>query len=92
MRDQQVKEFAGPRFYIRIDSLAMNPLVTLNRLKELKDVFGIGYCNITKCCTEVCPKDIAITDNTIIPLKERVTGAPYDPLAWMWRSLISVSK
>ncbi|HBJ48015.1 MAG TPA: succinate dehydrogenase/fumarate reductase iron-sulfur subunit, partial [Deltaproteobacteria bacterium] len=53
-RDQQVKEFAGPRFLIRIASLAMHPLDTLNRLKELKDVFGIGYCNITKCCTEVC--------------------------------------
>ena len=75
MRDQQVKEFAGPRFLIRIASLAMHPLDTLNRLKELKDVFGIGYCNITKCCTEVCPEDIAITDNAIIPLKERVAGS-----------------
>ncbi|MCS5541716.1 MAG: succinate dehydrogenase/fumarate reductase iron-sulfur subunit, partial [SAR324 cluster bacterium] len=54
--------------------------------------FGIGYCNITKCCTEVCPEDIAITDNAIIPLKERVAGAFYDPLAWLWRSLTSVSK
>ena len=68
MRDRQVKEFAGPSFLIRIASLAMHPLDTLNRLKELKDVFGIGYCNITKCCTEVCPEDIAITDNAIIPL------------------------
>ena len=92
MRDQQVKEFAGPRFLIRIASLAMHPLDTLNRLKELKDVFGIGYCNITKCCTEVCPEDIAITDNAIIPLKERVAGAFYDPLAWLWRSMTSVSK
>ena len=92
IRNQQVREFAGPRFLIRIASLAMHPLDTLNRLKELKDVFGIGYCNITKCCTEVCPEDIAITDNTIIPLKERVAGAFYDPLAWLWRSLTSVSK
>jgi len=92
MRDQQVKEFAGPCFLIRIASLAMHPLDTLNRLKELKDVFGIGYCNITKCCTEVCPEDIAITDNAIIPLKERVAGAFYDPLAWLWRSMTSVSK
>ena len=91
-RDQQVQEFAGPRFFIRIASLAMHPLDTLNRLKELKDVFGIGYCNITKCCTEVCPEDIAITDNAIIPLKERVAGAFYDPLALLWRSLTSVSK
>jgi succinate dehydrogenase / fumarate reductase iron-sulfur subunit len=92
MRDQQVQEFAGPRFLIRIASLAMHPLDTLNRMKELKDVFGIGYCNITKCCTEVCPEDIAITDNAIIPLKERVAGAFYDPLAWLWRSLTSNSK
>ena len=91
-RDQQVQEFAGPRFFIRIASLAMHPLDTLNRLKELKDVFGIGYCNITKCCTEVCPEDITITDNAIIPLKERVAGAFYDPLALLWRSLTSVSK
>ena len=92
MRDQQVKKFAGPSFLIRIASLTMYPLDTLNRLKELKDVFGIGYCNITKCCTEVCPEDIAITDNAIIPLKERVAGAFYDPLAWLWRSMTSVSK
>jgi len=92
VRDQQVKEFAGPCFLIRIASLAMHPLDTLNRLKELKDVFGIGYCNITKCCTEVCTEDIAITDNAIIPLKERVAGAFYDPLAMLWRSLTSVSK
>ena len=92
MRDQQVKKFAGPRFLIRIASLAMHPLDTLNRLKELKDVFGIDYCNITKSCTEVCTEDIAITDNTIITLKERVAGAFYDPLAMLWRSLTSVSK
>jgi len=78
MRDEQVKEFAGPCFLIRIASLAMHPLNTLNRLKELKDVFGIGYCNITKCSTEVFPEDIAIIDNVIIPLKEGVAGAFYD--------------
>ena len=92
MRDQQVKKFAGPSFLIRISSLAMYSLDTLNRLKELKDIFGIGYCNITKCCTEVCPEDITITDNAIIPLKEQVTGAFNDPLAWLWRSLTFVSK
>ena len=86
MRDQQVKKFAGPSFLIRIASLTMYPLDTLNRQKELKDVFGIGNCNITKCCTEFCPEDITITDNVIIPLKEQVTGAFYDPLAWLWRS------
>ena len=79
-------------FLIRIASLTMHPLDTLNRLKELKDVLGIGYCNITKCCTEFCPEDITITDNAIIPLKERVAGAFYDPLAWLWRSPTFVSK
>ena len=92
MRDQQVKKFAGPSFLIRIASLAMHPLDTLNRLKKLKDVLGIGNCNITKCCTEFCPENFTITDNAIIPLKERVTGAFYDPLAWLWRSMTSVSK
>ena len=90
MRDQQVKKFAGPSFLIRIASLTMYPLDTLNRLKGLKDVFGIGNCNITKCCTEFCPEDITITDNAIIPIKEQVTGAFYDPLAWLWRSLTFV--
>ena len=92
MQDQQVKKFAGPSFLIRIASLTMYPLDTLNRLKELKDVFGIGNCNITKCCTEFCPEDITITDNAIIPLKEQVTGSYYDPLAWLWRNLTFVSK
>ncbi len=89
MRDQQIQDFAGPRFLIRIASLAMHPLDTLNRLKDLKDVFGIGFCNITKCCTEICPENIRITDNGIIPLKERIASAFYDPLAWLWRNLIS---
>jgi succinate dehydrogenase / fumarate reductase iron-sulfur subunit len=85
MRDHGRYDFAGPRFMIRIASLAMHPLDTVNRLRELKDSFGLGYCNITKCCTEVCPESIHITDNAIIPLKERVAGQFYDPLAWLWR-------
>ncbi len=63
----------------------MHPLDTVNRLKELKDVFGIGYCNITKCCTKVCPEHITITDNAIIPLKERVVDEFYDPLTMLFR-------
>ena len=85
LRDHGRNDFAGPRFMVRIASLAMHPLDTANRLGELKDAFGIGLCNITKCCTEVCPEDIHITDNAIIPLKERVAGAFYDPIAWVWR-------
>ncbi len=38
-----------------------------------------GMCNITKCCTEVCPEGIKITDNAIIPMKERVVDRKYDP-------------
>jgi succinate dehydrogenase / fumarate reductase, iron-sulfur subunit len=88
MRDHHHEDFAGPRFFIRIASLAMHPLDTENRLQDLKDVHGLGYCNITKCCTEVCPEQIHITDNAIIPMKERVAGAFYDPLAWIWRKVI----
>ena len=36
-------------------------------------------CNITKCCTEVCPEHIKITDNAIIPMKERVVDVKFDP-------------
>ena len=87
MRDHKRYDFIGPRFLIRVASLAMHPLDTENRLTELKDAFGVGYCNITKCCTEVCPEHIKITDNAIIPLKERVAGNFYDPLAWIWRKV-----
>ncbi len=87
LRDHQKKDFIGPRFLIRVANLVMHPLDTEDRLRELKDAFGIGYCNITKCCTEVCPEHIQITDNGIIPLKERVAGAFYDPLAWLWRAV-----
>ena len=87
MRDHQRPDFIGPRFLVRVASLNMHPLDTANRLEQLKDEFGLGYCNITKCCTEVCPEEIHITDNAIIPLKERVAGNFYDPLAWLWRKL-----
>jgi succinate dehydrogenase / fumarate reductase iron-sulfur subunit len=80
-------EFGGPRFMIRVASLDMHPLDTLNRLPMLKDDLNIGYCNITKCCTEVCPEHIHITDNGIIPLKERVVDEFYDPLMWLFRKL-----
>ncbi|MGH9484404.1 MAG: succinate dehydrogenase/fumarate reductase iron-sulfur subunit [Terriglobales bacterium] len=74
-------QFVGPRFLIHIAQLEMNPLDDGDRLLELKDDFNIGYCNITKCCTKVCPEGIHITDNGIIPLKERVVGRFYDPLS-----------
>ncbi len=73
--------FIGPRFLVYVAALEMHPLDTEDRLAELKQAHGIGYCNITKCCTKVCPENITITDNAIIPLKERVVDEFYDPLA-----------
>ena len=72
--------FIGPRFLTYVAALEMHPLDTVVRTAELKEAHGIGYCNITKCCTKVCPENIAITDNAIIPLKERVVDDHYDPL------------
>jgi succinate dehydrogenase / fumarate reductase iron-sulfur subunit len=78
-------EFIGPRFLVYSAALEMHPLDTEDRLQEIKDLEGIGYCNITKCCTVVCPEQIKITDNGIIPLKERVVDRFYDPLRRMFR-------
>ena len=81
LRDHDKKaEFAGPRFFVRVAGLEMHPLDSLDRVPMLKEEMGLGYCNITKCCTEVCPEEIHITDNAIIPLKERVVDEYYDPL------------
>ena len=80
-------EFVGPRFFVHIAALEMHPLDTENRAEELRTADGIGYCNITKCCTKVCPESITITDNAIIPLKERVVDEAYAPLAWLRRKL-----
>jgi len=73
-------EFIGPRFLVYAAALEMNPLDGEHRARDLKSAHGIGYCNITKCCTKVCPEGITITDNAIIPLKERVVDEHYDPL------------
>lgn len=78
-------EFIGPRSMVFTAALEMNPLDTEDRLADLKNRDGIGYCNITKCCTKVCPEHIAITDNAIIPLKERVVSRHYDPLTKLLR-------
>jgi succinate dehydrogenase / fumarate reductase, iron-sulfur subunit len=78
-------EFIGPRYFVYAANLEMNPLDTENRLGDLKDKGGIGYCNITKCCTKVCPEEIKITDNAIIPLKERVVDEYYDPLGRLFK-------
>ena len=75
--------FAGPRYLMRIAELDMHPLDTADRRQAAKEEHGLGYCNITKCCTEVCPEGIHITDNAIIPMKERVVDQTYDPLVWL---------
>ena len=83
--------FAGPRFFVRVAGLEMHPLDEGDRLELLKDQMGMGYCNITKCCTEVCPEHIHITDNAIIPLKERVVDRFYDPLKKLLRVIFPPS-
>jgi succinate dehydrogenase / fumarate reductase iron-sulfur subunit len=79
------EEFIGPRFFVHLAGLEMHPLDVEHRLDELKKAQGIGYCNITKCCTKVCPESITITDNAIIPLKERVVDEFYDPIKRLFR-------
>jgi succinate dehydrogenase / fumarate reductase iron-sulfur subunit len=82
LRDHHLHDqFIGPRFLVYVAALEMHPLDTADRLPALRKEHGIGYCNITKCCTKVCPEGITITDNAIIPLKERVVDQAYDPLA-----------
>src|SRR6201992_3239643 len=75
--------FAGPRFFIRYAELDMHPLDTEDRQHMVQEEEGLGYCNITKCCTEVCPENIKITDNAIIPMKERVVDTKYDPIVFL---------
>ncbi len=77
--------FIGPRFFVHTAALEMHPLDVEDRVPELREAHGVGYCNITKCCTGVCPEGITITDNAIIPLKERVVDRAYDPIARLVR-------
>jgi succinate dehydrogenase / fumarate reductase iron-sulfur subunit len=76
--------FSGPRFFIKVAGLDMHPLDTLDRTEFVRAQAGIGLCNITKCCTEVCPEHIHITDNGIIPMKERMADN-FDPIVWLLR-------
>jgi succinate dehydrogenase / fumarate reductase iron-sulfur subunit len=88
LRDHERTDgFCGPRFLVRVAALEMHPLDQENRVPLLKRELGIGLCNITKCCTEVCPEQIHITDNAIIPLKERVADQFYDPVKKLFRVL-----
>jgi succinate dehydrogenase / fumarate reductase iron-sulfur subunit len=79
------EEFVGPRFMVHTAALEMHPLDVEDRIDQLKGDHGVGLCNITKCCTKVCPEEITITDNAIIPLKERVVDRHYDPLSKLLR-------
>ncbi len=85
--EENKKSFAGPRFLMRIAELDMHPLDTLDRRRAAQDDFGLGMCNITKCCTEVCPEGIKITDNALIPMKERVVDRKYVPKTWLGRTI-----
>lgn len=85
--EENKEAFAGPRFFIRLAELEMHPLDQADRRDLAQDEAGLGLCNITKCCTEVCPEHIKITDNAIIPMKERVAGHRYDPLVWLGNKL-----
>jgi succinate dehydrogenase / fumarate reductase iron-sulfur subunit len=88
LRDHGLKEqFGGPRFLVRAAGLEMHPLDDEDRTEVIRKNLGIGYCNITKCCTEVCPEHIKITDNAIIPLKERLVDRCFDPILWLWRKI-----
>ncbi len=85
--EENKPSFAGPRHFIRYAELEMHPLDTGDRRELLQEHMGLGLCNITKCCSDVCPEDIHITDNAIIPLKERVVDRKYDPLGWLVRKI-----
>ena len=86
LRDHHMHgEFIGPRFLIYSAQLEMNPIDSDDRVSDLRKKHGIGLCNITKCCTKVCPENIHITDNGIIPLKERVVDQFFDPIAMLFR-------
>src|SRR5213595_2127666 len=86
LRDHHMHDqFIGPRFLVYAAALEMHPLDVADRIPELTKDFGIGLCNITKCCTKVCPENITITDNAIIPLKERVVDRFFDPLSKLFK-------
>lgn len=93
LRDRDAKDrFVGPRFMIRVASLEMHPLDTEDRIPEIRKEYGSSLCNITRCCTEVCPEHIGITDNGIIPMKERVVDRYFDPIAMLGRKLFGIRR
>ncbi|MCP2243056.1 succinate dehydrogenase/fumarate reductase iron-sulfur subunit [Lentzea rhizosphaerae] len=89
--EENKEAFSGPRFLMRVAELEMHPLDTADRVDQAQDDHGLGYCNITKCCSEVCPEHIHITDNALIPMKERVADRKYDPIVWLGNKLFKRS-
>ena len=88
LREHDLKRgYFGPRFMVRVAALEMHPLDAADRIDLVTDDGGLGLCNITKCCSDVCPEGIHITDDAIIPLKERLVDRRYDPLAKLVRRL-----
>jgi succinate dehydrogenase / fumarate reductase iron-sulfur subunit len=85
--EENKKRFAGPRFLMRLAELDMHPLDAVDRRRLAQDHFGLGMCNITKCCTDVCPENIKITDNGLIPMKERVVDRKYTATTWLGRTI-----
>jgi succinate dehydrogenase / fumarate reductase iron-sulfur subunit len=85
--EENKEAFAGPRFLMRLAELDMHPLDGVDRRRVAQDHFGLGMCNITKCCSEVCPEGIHITDNALIPMKERVVDRKYVPLTWLGNTI-----
>ncbi len=86
--EENKTSFAGPRYLMRIAELEMHPLDTLDRRESAREQHGLGFCNITKCCSEVCPEHIKITDNALIPMKERVVDRKYDPVVWLGSKIL----
>jgi len=85
--EDNMQAFAGPRVLMRVAELDMHPLDVRDRQELAQGELGLGYCNITKCCTQVCPEHIKITDNALIALKERVVDKKYDPLIWLGKKI-----
>ncbi|RLT43736.1 MAG: succinate dehydrogenase/fumarate reductase iron-sulfur subunit [Chloroflexi bacterium] len=88
---ENLDKFVGPRFLLQLAQVAMHPLDTHSRAETTASAFGIDYCNITKCCTDVCPEGIHITDNAIIPMKERVVDESFDPVRALARKIFGGS-
>lgn len=78
---EQMKEYAGPRNLVKVASLTYHPKDVLDRSALLDGEGYVELCNVTRCCSSVCPQDINITQDAIIPHKERgVAGDETDPV------------